>query len=351
MEITYDLIIKYLVNKQDIQNTFITQKNIYNYTFNDKFKLLLNDKFFRFGITIHNNNNDNISFWTSLLYLLDELNYTNQVNNNENEIINIFKEFLIDKYKKSTLDLLIKKLDKINIKDRLNNIPDNVCIQYIVDILDITILIFDFKTDEINIIYHNKILNPLKPIFLLSKYEYFWEPIMLFENNSNIKKIFNYNDNIIKNILTNNLIKYCDFIDNVKEFQLNTNINNIIINEKDLVNDDDNNNSNDDNNNNIIYKKEELLKKKNIELQDICNKINVLFTKKDTKNDLINKILSINIQDNQDNQDNEEINKDNLMKMKSLKLQEICTKLNITFVKKDTKKDLINKILCIINDT
>jgi len=292
MEITYELIIKYLVNnnKQDINNNFITQKNIYNYTFNDNFKLLLNEKFFRYGVTIYNNNNNNISFWTSLLYLFDEINYINQVNNNENDIINDFKENLINKYKKSILDILIKKIDKTNIKDRLNIEPDNICLQYIVDILDITLLIFDFKNDQINILYHNKILNPLKPIYLLSKSEQFWEPIMFFESNNNIKKVFSYNDTIIKNILmNNNLIKYYEFTD--KEYNINKNIENIIIGEKNLINNNVNEIINIEKN--IKYTKEELLKKKNIELQEICDKLNIDYIKKNTKKVLIDKILCI----------------------------------------------------------
>lgn len=340
MEITYDLIIKYLVNKQDIKNIFTTQKNVYNYTFNNKFKLLLNDKFFRLGVTTHNNNN-NISFWTSILYLLDEINYTNQVNNNENDIIDTFKEYLVNRYKKSLLDTIIKKTDKISIKDKLVHEPDNICLQYITDILDITLLIFDFKNDEINILYHNTVLNPLKPIYLLSKYDHFWEPIMFLETNNNIKKVFNYNDNIIKNILNNNLIKYYEFEDNPKEYQLIKNINEIIINEKVLNNND----------NNIIinikYEKDELKKKKNTELHDICEKLNISITKKELKNELINKILKIN-----NNDVNEELvlNTEDLHKKKNIELQNICEKLNIPFCKKDTKKDLINKISCITNN-
>ena len=70
MEITYDLIIKYLSNK----NNFTTPKNIFNYSSNfiQKFKDLFTEGFYRYGITTYNKNNTNISIWSSILTALDK---------------------------------------------------------------------------------------------------------------------------------------------------------------------------------------------------------------------------------------------------------------------------------------
>ena len=83
MDINYEIIIKYLskkvinVNdkqKYNQQTSFITQKNIYTYshTFPAKFKELLTDKFYKYGITVYDNENNNISFWSSIITLLDK---------------------------------------------------------------------------------------------------------------------------------------------------------------------------------------------------------------------------------------------------------------------------------------
>jgi hypothetical protein len=63
MEINYDLIIKYLVKKTS--NEFTTQKNLFNYSINfpQKFKDIFGEKFYRFGVTVNDKDNNNISFW------------------------------------------------------------------------------------------------------------------------------------------------------------------------------------------------------------------------------------------------------------------------------------------------
>jgi hypothetical protein len=99
MEIDYNIIIKYLSKKQVKKEVnFITQKNIFNYSINfpDKFKELLNDKFYRYGITINDNDNNNISFWSSLLTLIDK-NFMIPYDNDELILINQFKTQIIEK--------------------------------------------------------------------------------------------------------------------------------------------------------------------------------------------------------------------------------------------------------------
>ena len=79
MEITYETIIKYLGNKTpkkevSEKQSFITQKNIFTYanTFPEKFATLLTDKFYRLGTTVYDDKKNNISFWSSLLTLIDK---------------------------------------------------------------------------------------------------------------------------------------------------------------------------------------------------------------------------------------------------------------------------------------
>ena len=83
MEITYDLIIKYLVNNNDNNinnNETSTQKNFLNYSINfpEKIKSFFTNKFYRYGIS-NNSSNNNLSFWLSLIILLEKENILNSL--------------------------------------------------------------------------------------------------------------------------------------------------------------------------------------------------------------------------------------------------------------------------------
>lgn len=166
MEINYNLIIKYLVTKK---NTFASKKHILlsSDLFPNKFKDLLQNKFYRYGI------NQNNGFYNSLLTLLnkDFIMY-----NNDEEI--------------SEVKQLSNHVQNINI----NIINDNH-IKYLCDLLEINILFFDFKNEEIKTMHCENECNPYKPTILIANYDEFYEPIMCETDN---KKIFSYNDPIIK---------------------------------------------------------------------------------------------------------------------------------------------------------
>ena len=126
MEINYKLILKYLDpnknilsqnipeifvdNDNDIiqnikevsnKSIFITHKNLYTYSYNFplKFKNIFSDKFYRLGITVNDNNNNNISFWSSLLSLIDiDKKFIIPYDNDEITVINNFKNDLVNKY-------------------------------------------------------------------------------------------------------------------------------------------------------------------------------------------------------------------------------------------------------------
>jgi hypothetical protein len=231
MSITYDLIIKYLLPQNLQQNNetqsssiveenFTTPKNIYAYkkTFPKFFQDFICDNTFRYGVTVEHKS-DNISFWSSLLTLLDS-DFIVPFNDSEIEKINNFKTQLLAQYPSTY------HINKLDIREKIKLIPSYDIIQYIVDVIDINIIIFNFKTLETNILYKGNIMNPYKCIFILCRYDDLFEPIMC--NNDSPTRHFSYNDNFIKKILDSNIVYY----DKKKEVLINDNINVIINNEE-----------------------------------------------------------------------------------------------------------------------
>jgi len=246
-EITYEIILKHLVKDDHI---FITPKNIINKKFT-KFNDIFTDLFFRYGITIYDINKNNISFWTSLLTLLDE-NYMTSCNNEDLSIITEYKMKLIDGHSKK-ISSFLKKFEKNDFREYFKLQPDLIILQYIVDILNINILIFDFKLDEIFALYRNDIMDPFNKIILLAKYDDFWEPIMTSETKS-----FDYNNDIIINILKKN-IKYYESDKINKIFNFSTKpIEDVKISKKKkpvIINSESNVDTMDNTNSPVVYSK------------------------------------------------------------------------------------------------
>ena len=233
-EITYDTIIKYLTT--DLQtNIFNTPKNGFTsiLSFPFTFENILSNNFYRYGITIKDNNNNNISFWSSLLIYYPEIININNIElvdqnttnlnkfKNENLLIIIgqLKNTLIQQFSKKKLSFCLKKYNKSDLNTHIESEIDNVILQYIVEILDINIIIFDFQNENIYGIYKNDYIDFNKNTIFLALYEYFWEPILLNKNNS-FQKIFTINDPIIKKIINEKYtIKYFGEADLNKEFK------------------------------------------------------------------------------------------------------------------------------------
>jgi hypothetical protein len=244
MEINYDLIIKYLVKKnskgesntKSKPNNFITQKNIFNYSvsFPDKFKDLLTDKFYRYGITVNDNEHNNISFWSSILTLVDK-NFIIPYSSDELELITQFKTQLIEKYSKSKLSTFLKDLDKNDLRERFKLEQDIYTLQYLVDILDINILIFDWENQNIYSMYHKDKMNPWKKTILLAKFKKYWEPIMMVKIKGEIDRLFDYNNSTIKKILTTENISYFEGDKINKQFILNDDVYSIVQQEKSIL--------------------------------------------------------------------------------------------------------------------
>ena len=305
MEITYDLIIEYLVkNNKKTSYNFITQKNIYNYSnnFTETFKNIFIDKFYRYGITINDNENNNISFWSSLLTLLFK-DFLIPYENDEISMINNFKTQLLEKYNKLSLSKYLKDLDKNDLIERIKLEPDIFILQYIVDILDINFIVCDFLSENIYIVYANDIINPFKSTLIFANYKNIWEPIMLSKNKGKIQRLFSYNDNIIKKLFNENIDYYQKEI--INKNYIFENINSIITFEKNkLYNDELLSETTDSSvytepdvfiNNNDILKninKTKLNKMKLNELLELTNKLNLNPTTNPTRTILINLIYS-----------------------------------------------------------
>ena len=196
MEISYDIIIKHL-SKND-KKLFSNKKHILQHSdkFPDIFSALLQNKFYKYGVTIFDQHNINISLYMSILTLLNK-EFITFSSEEELEYMNKFKGALKENYNTFS-------------NDAVQNI------QLLCDTLDCTIIIFDFKNKNFKIAYSNDVCNPWKPIFLLANYEDLWEPIM-----SDSKRTFSYNHLAIKKILLDGNIEY---LNNTKIYTLNENI-------------------------------------------------------------------------------------------------------------------------------
>lgn len=235
MEINYEMIIKYLSPKDN--NIFENKKNIMKFSseFPDLIKDILGDKYYKFGVS-QMINNINYSFYTSILTILID-DYITLMENEEISLINKFFDELNEyiNINKKTYDDNLKKM----LKNRETNI---LIMELIVKKFDINFLIFDFKSNEIFCVFPNDVMNPWKPFIFLAKHNNNWEPIRTQE-----KKLFNYNDAIIKKILLSNSsieIKYYDNIVINKDYILLDNLPEIIENE--FMSDDKSENSNTD---------------------------------------------------------------------------------------------------------
>lgn len=272
MDINYDLIFKYLVTKK---NTFVSKKHILVYSdlFPDKFKDLLQNKFYRYGI------NQDESFYITLLTLLNK----NFITFNKDEETSEIKSF------KKSLHDTNKNIIGTTIKD----------IQLIVDILDINLFIFDFKSEDIKSIFSGSKCNPYKVTLMMANYDEYYEPIIYETDN---KKLFSYNDVITKKIYLSNILSY-DCLN--KPYMLDDNLKNLV-NKIDLLSSENNSEQNEtlnksDQQNETLNKLNETLNKLNLDEENsfIKNEYTVesltKMTKKDLELILIQKNIKINI--------------------------------------------------------
>jgi hypothetical protein len=292
MEINYNLIIKYLSNNKVVENTFENQKNImvFGDKFPTEFKNLLADKFYRLGVT-QKYENKNISFYTSLLTLLDENILTmtekeelNQVNSMKSEILN----------KMIKLPDHLKEISKGALKKYVTDLESNIWVlELVVNYLKINLLIFDFKNLEIYSVYGGEVMDPWRSSLLLAKYENNWEPIR-----NNEKKVFSYNDLYLKKILSQNSIeiKYFDGAIIKKDFVMMDNLNEVVNEMLDDNNDSSESDSDSDKTTPFIKKEQKFSESKlnkmtKNELLEHLKLLNLKASNKSTKKDLVQLIM------------------------------------------------------------
>ena len=274
MAINYDLILKYLV-KEEEKETFTNQKNFMTYSdkFPNEFKNILGDKFYRMGVT-QNNEQKNISFYTSLITLLDN----NIMLITDEEEIHKVNEFLSDINNKiKVLPEYLKQIPKDVIKKNLKDKESNIWIyELIANYLKLNFIIFDFKTLEILTIYCGDVMDPWKTCLFLAKNEDSWEPIR-----NNEKKFFSYNDNVLKKILSQNSIEIKYFNNKIikKDFVIFDNLEELI---NDLTKSEHSENLEDIEDKDAIFIKTEI-------------KISEAKLNKMTKTELINHLKLLNI--------------------------------------------------------
>ena len=292
-EITYELILKYLSKEKNI---FITEKHNNNYNFFNKFKSILTNEFYRYGVLTFDKNKNNISFWTSILTLLNDDYLTNS---DDLSLITEYKNNLLDNHSKKISNFL-KKYDKNDFREYFKLNPDIIIIQYVVDILNINIIIFDFnqELEEIYTVYKTDVMNPNIDTILLANHQNYWEPII-----KNNKKKFNYSDDddTIKNILKNNILYYSqENVDKTFAYSLTTNTNdkikkkssnNLISSQSssDIIEDSNQDTSK------INTSKSQLNRTKKEDLIKILEEHNIDYPKKNTNKELIELIIKNNI--------------------------------------------------------
>ena len=230
--LTYDIIIKHLmppVNNFSLQPN-IVMKSVEFFFFNK----LFDDTFYRFGISSENS-------------LINSINYCLSMN----------------------IELVG------NIKD-------------IIKLLDINIIIFDFKNNKIMMEYNNDFFNPWKPTIFLANYDEWWDPIICKDT-----KIFSFSSPKAT-ILKNNILP--QQITRMNGDNININDNFLEIIDIEGFNKLIQNNDNEDEYNHeafIIQKPNKTLlnKMKKDELLELCKTLNKKINNKPTKKDLIDIIL------------------------------------------------------------
>jgi len=311
MEINYEMILKYL-NVPSEKETFDSKKNLMKYSdgFSKDFKEILGDKFYRTGVTqIHNN--INISFFTSFLALLTD-DYISLMDDEEIVYINKLLDELSNYTNNNDSFVFLKELSKNIVKKNIKDKESSVWLmELLVHKFDINLLIFNFIDNQIYTVYSSEIMNPWKPFFIFAKSNNNWEPIRNQE-----KKMFSYNDPIIKKSLTSQNIEIKYYDNNIikKDYFLLDNINEIINNDfsnkklvisdeeeeskKDDSNETDKENTSDINNtfikNIVIMNKNKLNKMTKDEIINYMKELNknIVTNKKTTKKELIELVLA-----------------------------------------------------------
>jgi len=209
--------------------------------FPDKFKLIFENNFYRIGIPQYSDqkNIDNISAYYSILCCInnkfleriDQINYIKQLKNKIKDDLLVEKLFSLYKLRKFgfTKFLLINEIKKMEMT--------NIVLHYISCYFDINIFVFNFENNSIYAVYNEDVLNIYKKNIFLANIGNNYEPII----NNNNNGLYNYNDEIMINILTSQIIPLNVHIKNkiIKNFEICNNVSELVKIYINITNDDD----------------------------------------------------------------------------------------------------------------
>ena len=281
MKITYDTIIEYLCSNN--QNySFITKPNIIkfidsetNYDFNNKF-----NGFFRMGMVVHNKNDINISFFTSLLFLMNkDFIYMDNEEKTKNvdKIINDMRNYWNTKFKNNN-NFTKTDGEKIILKYQTNKLEENDIANFLEMVcfcFKINIMRLDYKNNKLEILYFKKFkkgeLNIFYPTIILSNYNNFWEPV------------YNSNNRLFE--LKNKMFKF--ITDKYKIKKINE-----ILQESGVIKKENKSSFLSKEELEPLLQKSKLNKMKKDELINLANSLNIDINVKSTKKIIIENILS-----------------------------------------------------------
>lgn len=253
-EITYDLILEYLVgNTHSVSNAVNIQSDILksNFEFKEYFP------YKKIGI------NKNNSFISSILYLIED-NYKLLSEEEQNKQNIIFLNQL-----KSKWNSLKKVNNNTNItkEDGINNNYEKI-IPIICNVLELNIIMLDFENNKFSVESDSDKINKYKGFVLMAKYKNNYEPII-----NGDKKIFSYNE--LNKEVQENIEERCytdEEILKIEGYSINKD-NNFKVNLDD-------------------YNKTKLNKMKKEQLMNLIDMLKLNVNEKDTKNTIIELILS-----------------------------------------------------------
>ena len=288
MDLNYKKIIEYLSDNNDKVN-FPIKQNIMRYAnyFENKFSKLLTNDFFMYGINIYDNLQNNISLWSSILFLVEKSFLT--MNKNQQisfiDLINKqFIEFIKNNYKNFINKKKFSKNFAIDILKKKDFNP--LILELISYCFNLNIIIFDFLDEKVKIINSDDVFNPWKSTILLGKYNDFWEPIC------NSKKLFNYSNSCIKEILNGELFYFeSEYLD--RDYTLVDNLNELYSQNKEQINDSESSEESQMfiKTNQLKLNKTKLRKMKKAEIINLINEFNYEINVNQNKTELIKCIL------------------------------------------------------------
>jgi len=289
MDLNYATIIKYLSeNKNGID--FPIKKNIMRYSnyFENSFSNILSDDFYMYGIQVYDNSQNNISLWSSILYLVEN-KFLLMDKDQQISFVSLIKKQFIEFIKKNYKNFInkMKFSRNFSMDILIKNEYNPILLELISFCLDLNIIILNFETYKINIVNSQDIFNPWKSTIILGKNKEFWQPIC----NKN-SKIFNYSNTNLKNILNMEVIYFeNEYLD--RDFTLVDNLNELYDENRYNKKED---NSDSDSNSMFIKKsinlnKTKLNKMKKQEIINLIEEYNYNIDIKQNKKYLINQIL------------------------------------------------------------